>query len=172
MAAAAVPAAVAAYVTKEPSVYDEPALRRLENNYARLHVADRPSLDGLALALEGHEDGKWKVTKSKIPLRPNQASDEPVTFRMWAKDSPWGCEECGNKTGALVLVPKPLPYFGLQIFCDEHSPRRGELWVERKSGGTIRLGEAGTDLVERPIPVLLNSLKQLFVLRTAHWYKL
>lgn len=167
LAAALVPAAALKYATKEPSPYDEPALRRLENNYARLHVAHRPSLEGLLLPLEGHQDEQWKVTKSKIPLHTNISLDTPVTFRMWAKDAPWGCEECRSKTGALVLVPQAFPYFGLQIFCTEHSPSGGgELWVERKWTGSIELGEAGVDLVERPIPVLCHSLKQLRVLHT------
>jgi len=161
-----VPVAVAAYVTKPPSPFDEPALRRLEDNYARLHVADRPSLDGIVLALEGHQDGKWKVTKSKIPLRTNIALETPLTFRMWARDAPCGCKVCEDKTGTLTLVTTAPPSFLPEFFCDKHSPRGGgELWVQRKWNGAIELGEAGVDLVERPIPVLCNSLKQLYVVR-------
>lgn len=161
-----VPVAVGAYATGPLSPFDEPALRRLENNYARLHVAGRPSLDGIVLALEGHQDGKWKVTKSKIPLRTNVALEDPLTFRMWAKDAPSGCDVCGDKTGTLTLVTTAPPYFLPKFFCSEHSPSGGgELWVQRKWTGAIELGEAGVDLVERPIPVLCNSLKQLYAVR-------
>lgn len=145
------------------SVFDNPPLQRLKNDMVRLITINKPPLDRLVNVLEGPP--KWMIPNSKIPMCENIASLKMVTFRVWGKELVRGCDNCGSKTNALVVIPRPEINGGADIYCDKHTPRYGELWAGYAglNNSYLEIGEASADIVERPQSVLMNSLKALYM---------
>lgn len=120
--------------------------------------AHRPTVAYLIRELE--DPARAAIARTEA-VPPHMFSEEPVTFRMCARDSPSACTKCGSNTGCHTLIAALDELGAATVHCDECKTVLGELWLDVRPGGRLEIGEANSDVVCRSHDVMLNSFRAL-----------
>ncbi len=140
------------------STFPWPPVRRCADQTVRLEIwTRRPAVSYLIRKLEQPD----KLAAVPESISKHSISEAPITFRMWARDSPRACDECKDDKGCKTLIPNLDEKNSVQVLCDECTTRTGELWVDVVRSGWLELGETGTNVVYRPRGIMLGSFRAL-----------
>lgn len=115
------------------------------------------------------------LEQMKAPGRTADATDvvpadaireRSVSFRMWTRDAPRLCDQCGGKKECFcyVLVPNLDEARTVDVRCGGCADTVGDLWVDINAFSELLIGEADTDVVYRTHDVMVESFASLMAL--------